>query len=662
MESLAPHPGRRGPQLRAHRRAAEARWPGLQPCHWRVLRQGGRGERQPAADRVPDTGIALGSAALRGIPAQAEPCGARGPHPDAGCGPAQLRRLREGMLHSALRFAPAQVDVESRPDGSIVLRSPQKLGAYARCVTEWLVHWSDHSPERVFLAERSGHGWRRMSCRESYGAVRRIGQALLNLGLNQERPVAILSDNSIDHGLAALGAMHVGVPVAPISPAYSLMSGDFGKLKAIFELVQPGLTFVSDVEKYKAALAAVGANPTSVAELLETNPGSTMEREFAKVKPESVAKILFTSGSTGAPKGVINTHRMLCANQQMLAQAWPFVEDRPQVIVDWQPWNHTFGGNHNFNLLLRNRGTLYIDGGKPAPGLAEITARNLKEIAPTLYFNVPRGYDLLLPFLEKDAGLRRNFFSQLDVLFYAAAALPQNLWERIERLAQSEKGGRLAMLSAWGSTETSPLASSVHFLMQRAGVIGLPVAGCELKLVPSAGKLEVRVRGANVTPGYYKRRGLTAAAFDEEGFYRIGDAVKFADPADAAKGIVFDGRVAEDFKLSTGTWVNAGAVRIRLIAAADPLIQDAVITGHDRDELGALVFLSPAARDLPPEEVRSRLGSAVENPSKKRGNATHPPPPLVLTGPPPPVAHHATDTGHTYQSAGPRRRRAPLER
>ncbi|TMH87737.1 MAG: feruloyl-CoA synthase [Betaproteobacteria bacterium] len=559
------------------------------------------------------------------------------------------------MPQSSLRFAPAEVNVEKRPDGSSVLRSPQKLGAYARCVTEWLVHWSDHSPERVFLAERSGEGWRRISYRESYGAVRRIGQALLNLGLNQGRPVAILSDNSIDHALLALGAMHVGVPVAPISPAYSLMSRDFGKLKSIFELVQPGLTFVSDAEKYKAALAAVGAKPTSVAELLETNPGSTMEREFAKVKPESVAKILFTSGSTGAPKGVINTHRMLCANQQMLAQAWPFVEDRPPVIVDWLPWNHTFGGNHNFNLLLRNGGTLYIDGGKPAPGLAEITARNLKEIAPTLYFNVPRGYDLLLPFLEKDAGLRRNFFSRLDVLFYAAAALPQNLWDRIKAFKPD-----VVMLSAWGSTETSPLATSVHFHMERPGVIGLPVAGCELKLVPSAGKMEVRVRGPNVMPGYYKREDLTRAAFDGEGFYRIGDAVKFADPADAAKGIVFDGRVAEDFKLSTGTWVNAGAVRIRLIAAADPLIQDAVITGHDRDELGALVFLSPAARDLPPEEVRSRLRSVLRGFSG--GSSTCPARLMVMSEPPSIDANEITDKGYMNQRAVLERRAALVER
>src|SRR2546425_4067771 len=448
--------------------------------------------------------------------------------------------------------------------------------------------------------------------------------------------------------------MHVGVPVAPISPAYSLMSGDFGKLKAIFELVQPGLTFVSDVEKYKAALAAVGANPTSVAELLETNPGSTMEREFAKVKPESVAKILFTSGSTGAPKGVINTQRMLCANQQMLAQAWPFVEDRPPVIVDWLPWNHTFGGNHNFNLLLRNGGTLYIDGGKPAPGLAEITARNLKEIAPTLYFNVPRGFDLLLPFLEKDEKLRRNFFRELDVIFYAAAALPQNLWDRIKALKPD-----VMMLSAWGSTETSPLATSVHFHMERPGVIGLPVAGCELKLVPSAGKLEVRVRGPNVMPGYYKRPDLTKAAFDDEGFYRIGDAVKFADADDPAKGVVFDGRVAEDFKLSTGTWVNAGAIRVKLIAAADPLIQDAVITGHDRNEIGALVFLSPAAKGV--ADVPQRLQAALRKLAQEGGSSTHPRRLLVMSEPPSIDANEITDKGYMNQGAVLERRAALVE-
>jgi feruloyl-CoA synthase len=566
-------------------------------------------------------------------------------------------------MNSIMKFAPAQVERQDRPDGSIVLRSPQKLDSFARCVTEWLAQWSDSAPERRFLAERdSSGGWRSVTYRGTYGAVRRIGQALLDRGLGAQRPVAILSDNGIDHALLSLGAMHVGVPVVPVSPAYSLMSKDFGKLKYIFELVRPGLVYTADPQKFEAALGAVGAKPTRVQELLETNPGSTLEREHARVGPDTVAKILFTSGSTGIPKGVINTHRMLCANQQQLAQAWPFVEDKPPVVVDWLPWNHTFGGNHNFNMVLRNGGTLYIDGGKPVPGLVETTARNLKEVASTMYFNVPRGYDLLLPFLEKDAELRGNFFRDLQVLFYAAAALPINLWDRLKNLATKEDRAALAMLSAWGSTETAPLATSVHFRMDRPGVIGLPVAGCELKLVPAAGKLEVRVKGVNVTPGYYNRPDLTAAGFDEEGFYRIGDAVRFADPGDPAKGIVFDGRVAEDFKLSTGTWVSVGAVRVKLIAAADPLIQDAVITGHDRNEIGALLFLSPAAKDIPAPELRTRLSQALKKLSKEGGSSTHPTRALIMTEPPSIDANEITDKGYMNQRAVLERRAALVEK
>jgi feruloyl-CoA synthase len=432
------------------------------------------------------------------------------------------------------------------------------------------------------------------------------------------------------------------------------MSKDFGKLKLIFDLVKPGLVFAAEPHKFAAALAAVGAKSVPVAELLEANPGSTMEREFSRITPDTVAKILFTSGSTGIPKGVVNTHRMLCANQQMLAQAWPFVEERPPVVVDWLPWNHTFGGNHNFNLVLRNGGTLYVDGGKPVPGLVETTVRNLKEVSPTMYFNVPRGYDLLLPFLEKDAELRENFLRELEVLFYAAAALPQNLWDRLKKL----KPG-LAMLSAWGSTETSPLATSVHFRMDRPGVIGLPVAECELKLVPAAGKLEVRVRGPNVTPGYHRRADLTRAAFDEEGFYRIGDAVKFADPQDPAKGIVFDGRVAEDFKLSTGTWVHVGQVRVQLIAAGDPLIQDAVITGHDRNEVGALVFLAPRAKELSPEALRAWLAGALKK--MEGSSSTRPTRLLVMNEPPSIDANEITDKGYLNQRAVLERRAALVE-
>jgi len=558
-------------------------------------------------------------------------------------------------MQAKLRLAPARVELERR-GGNIYLRSPQKLAPFARCVTEWLVRWSDKAPERTFLAERKGDGWRKLTYREAYGAVRRISQALLDLGLSAERPVAILSDNGVDHALLALGAMHVGIPVAPISPAYSLMSQDYGKLKHIFELVQPGLVFAADAAKFAPALAAVGAKSTSVAELLESNPGSTQEREHARVGPQTVAKILFTSGSTGMPKGVINTHGMLCANQQQLAQAWPFVEDRPPVVVDWLPWNHTFGGNHNFNLLLRNGGTLYVDGGKPLPGLVETTVKNLADVSPTMYFNVPRGYDLLLPYLERDEKLRQSFFRELDVLFYAAASLPQNLWDRLKKLG----GPRLAMLSAWGSTETSPLATSVHFHMERPGVIGLPIPECELKLVPTAGKLEVRVRGPNVMPGYYKRADLTREAFDEEGFYRIGDAVRFADADDPAKGIVFDGRVAEDFKLTSGTWVNVGAVRVKLIAAADPLVQDAVITGHDRDEIGALVFLSAAAKDR--SDVRERLSAALAKLAAEGGSSTHPRRLLVMSEPPLIDANEITDKGYINQRAVLERRAALVEK
>jgi feruloyl-CoA synthase len=564
--------------------------------------------------------------------------------------------------NSTLRFAPAKVELEKRADGSMLMRSPQKLGAYPRCLTEWLVRWSDKAPERVFLKERdSSGGWRELSYRQTYGEARRIGQALLDLGLGPERPVAILSDNSVDHALLALGAMHVGVPVAPVSPAYSLMSKDFAKLKMIFELLKPGLVWTSDPAKFAAALEAVGARPAALRDLLKANPGSTLEREHAKVGPETTAKILFTSGSTGVPKGVVNTHRMLCANQQMLAQAWPFVEDKPPVVVDWLPWNHTFGGNHNFNLVLRNGGTMVIDGGKPVPGLVETTARNLAEVAPTMYFNVPRGYDLLMPFLEKDEKLRRNFFSRLDVLFYAAAALPQNLWDRLVGLSKKEDRSP-AMLSAWGSTETAPLATSVHFHMDRPGVIGLPVAGCELKLVPAAGKLEVRVRGENVTPGYYRRQDLTHAAFDDEGFYRIGDAVKLADPADPAKGIVFDGRVAEDFKLSTGTWVHVGAVRVKLIAAGDPLIQDAVITGHDRDEIGALLFLNQnVVKDMDREQLRARLHDVLESFSGE-ASSTRPMRVMAMVEPPSIDANEITDKGYMNQRAVLERRRDLVER
>ncbi|MEA2691876.1 MAG: feruloyl-CoA synthase, partial [Acidobacteriota bacterium] len=525
-----------------------------------------------------------------------------------------------------------------------------------------------------------------------------IGSALLARGLGPERPVAILSDNGVDHGLLQLGALHVGVPVAPISPAYSLLSKDHAQLRYLLKLTRPGLIYAVDGVRFAAALAAAaptgveivvsGPPPgdravTAFAALLAAPPSPAVAARFREVGPETVAKILFTSGSTGKPKGVENTQRMLVSNQQAIAQGWPFLEERPPVIVDWLPWSHTFGGNHNFNMILRNGGTLYIDGGKPAPGLLETTLRNLREVPSTLHFNVPRGYDLLIPWLERDGALRETFFRDLDAIFYAAAALPQNLWEKLERLAIAATGRRVAMLAAWGSTETAPCATQVHFRIERAGVIGLPVPGTEIKLAPlasAAGKLELRVKGPNVTPGYWKQPELNREIFDEEGFLKMGDAGRLADPEDPAAGILFDGRLGENFKLTSGSWVHVGELRTELVAAGAPIVQDLVVTGQDRSEVGILVFPNPAGcRALCPlaespedtplaelirrPEVRDALSAALAvhnaaNPASSRRVTRA----LLLAEPPSIDAGEITDKGYINQHAVLARRAALVER
>jgi len=503
-------------------------------------------------------------------------------------------------------FAPAEVDVEHLPGGGLILRSPMQLEPCAANICSYLVDWAELAPRRTYLAERSADGdWRRISYSKTLVAVRALAQALLDRGASVERPVMILSGNSIENGLLQLASMFVGLPVSPISPAYGLMSSDFGKLRFVFDLVKPKLVFVDDGEAFGEALSSLDLDdvtllvkqgaPDSIAsvkieELLAVEPTPAVDAAFSAVGPDTIGKILFTSGSTGMPKGVINTQRMMCSNQQAIVQIWPFVTHRPPVLVDWLPWNHTFGSNHNVNMILRNGGTLYIDGGRPAPGLMDPTIENLREIAPTVYFNVPRGFQMLAPYLEQDAAFRDHFFSQLDTIFYAAAALPQDLWERLEALSEAALGKKIAMTSAWGLTETAPLATSVHFPIGEAGVIGLPVPGTELKMLPNAGKLELRLRGPNITPGYLGRDDLTQEVFDDDGFYITGDAGKFADPDDPAKGILFDGRVAEDFKLLTGSWVSTGMVRVAAISACTAIIQDAVVTGHDRDQIGLLII------------------------------------------------------------------------
>ncbi|MBR0843621.1 feruloyl-CoA synthase [Bradyrhizobium liaoningense] len=510
-------------------------------------------------------------------------------------------------------FATPRTLAEHRADGSIVLRSPEPLGESARCTGDWLEQWARQTPDTIFLAERGGPEapWTTVTYAQALRQVRAAASWILAQGLSAEHPVVILSDNSIDHALLALAAQHVGVPSAAISPAYSLMSKDFDKLRSMITLLEPGAIYVAATKPFAAALAAI--KPLHQAQIISGNaddagtlafrsiattpeaPG--VARAFAAVTPGTIAKFLFTSGSTGTPKAVINTQRMLTSSQQAKAQTWTFLEPGrgDLVILDWLPWSHTFGANHNFNLVLRNGGSLYIDGGKPAPGLFATSLANLKSVIPTVYFNVPRGFDMLIAALRGDEDLRCRFFGGVKFAFYAGAALPQNLWDALEQLSIETAGRALPMVSAWGSTETSPLAADCHFLAERSGNIGVPIPGTELKLVTSGDKLEVRVRGPNVTPGYWKAPELTKQAFDDEGFYLIGDAVKFADGERPERGLFFDGRVAEDFKLNSGTWVSVGTLRLAGIAALAPLAQDIVVTGHGGDEVRFLVFPNIAA-------------------------------------------------------------------
>ncbi|PAY09101.1 feruloyl-CoA synthase [Bradyrhizobium sp. UFLA03-84] len=590
-------------------------------------------------------------------------------------------------------FATPAIVADRRGDGSILVRSTTPLQEGARCVGDWLEHWAEQAPDRIFLGERASAEapWGTVSYRDALGIVRRAASWILARGLSAERPLVILSDNGIDHALFALAAQHVGVPSAAISPAYSLMSRDFDKLKSMIELLDPGAIYVASTKPFAAALAAikplhraviVSGNPEDADALAFPAIAATLEspdvaRAFGAVTPDTIAKFLFTSGSTGTPKAVINTQRMLTSSQQAKAQTWTFLEQAGEalVILDWLPWSHTFGANHNFNLVLRNGGTLYVDGGKPAPGLFATSLANLRSVVPTVYFNVPRGFDMLIAALRTDDELRRKFFEGTKFAFYAGAALPQNLWDALEELSLQTVGRKLPMVSAWGSTETSPLATDCHFLAKRSGNIGVPISGTELKLVPSGDKLEVRVRGPNVTPGYWKAPELTAQAFDDEGFYKIGDAVTFADPDRPDLGLFFDGRVAEDFKLNSGTWVSVGTLRVAGIAALAPLAQDIVVTGHGRDEVRFLVFPNLAAcRSLAglPETadaretighpaVRSAIGQGLARlkaqGSHSSGHATRA---LLLAEPASVDGGEITDKGYINQRAVLTRRAAAV--
>jgi len=587
--------------------------------------------------------------------------------------------------HAGTLFAKPEIVADRRADGSIWLRSTTPLQQHTRCVGDWLEHWARQKPEEIFLGERSSVDapWTTVTYKDALRQVRSVAAWILARGLSADHPLVILSDNSIDHALLALAAMHVGVPAAAISPAYSLVSKDFDKLKSMIRLLDPGAIYVSSMKAFAPALAAIkslhsanivcgdadSSDALPFRDVAATSETSAVATAFATVGPDTIAKFLFTSGSTGTPKAVINTQRMLTSSQQAKAQTWSFLDNTAEhlVILDWLPWSHTFGANHNFNLVLRNGGTLYIDGGKPAPGLFAMSLANLRSVMPTVYFNVPRGFDMLIAALRDDDELRRRFFAEVRFAFYAGAALPQNLWDAMEELSIKIVGRALPMVSAWGSTETSPLATDCHFQAKRSGNIGVPIPGTELKLVPSGDKLEVRVRGPNVTPGYWKAPELTAQAFDTDGFYLIGDAVSFADPDRPELGLFFDGRVAEDFKLNSGTWVSVGTLRVAGITALAPLAQDIVVSGHGGDHVRFLVFPNFAAcrvhAGLPEsadvsevignEKVRAAIASGLAKLKTQGGGGSsgHATRALLLAEPASVDGGEITDKGYINQRA-----------
>jgi feruloyl-CoA synthase len=581
------------------------------------------------------------------------------------------------MAQTALDlFARPNVIADARDDGVLLLRSADELGAYPGSMAHAFRERAEQHPDRPIAARRDGEGWSEISWGEADRASRAIAQALLDHGLSAERPLMILSGNGIEHLLLTLGAFAAGVPILPISTAYSLMSRDHERIRAIAALCTHGMVFADDADAYGPALDSLRelvalqvvargdrADAIRLTELTSVAPGPAAAAAFAGLGPDTVAKILFTSGSTGAPKGVINTHRMLCSNQQALGQVWPFLHDEPPVLVDWLPWSHTFGGNHNLNQVLAYGGTIYIDDGRPAPALFERTLAALREIAPTVYYNVPAGYALLTPQLEHDAELAQRFFSRLRFMFYAAAALPQALWDRLHAVVAQVADHPVPLTASWGTTETAPAATSAHFESATCGCIGVPLPGVTIKLVPDGDKREIRLRGPNITPGYHRDRDATAAAFDDEGYYRTGDAARLVDEHDPAKGLLFDGRLAEDFKLTTGTFVHVGRLRTALVSAA-PVLRDAVICGHDRDCVGALAWLNAdeakrvlgreAALDDP--ALRDHLAQRLAELNRDAGSALRIQRLLLLAAPPDIDAGEITDKGYINQRSVLRRR------
>jgi len=512
--------------------------------------------------------------------------------------------MNEGKYraHKALR--------EDRADGSILLTSAWPLGPVARCATDWLEDWAAAAPDRVFLAERSGAGWREVTYAQALDMVKAIAAALAGRGMNAETPILIISGNSIDHALLSLGAQYIGVPSVPVAEQYALIPGAHPVLARIAGMIRPALVFADDAARYGAALDLVVFNGVEKVASQGADDGMTRFDSLlaargdvaalnAAVGPDTVAKYLLTSGSTSHPKGVLTTQRMMCTNQAQLKVCLPFVTEKPPVLLDWLPWNHVFGGSHNFNLVLSNGGTFYIDNGKPTPALAQHTLDNLRMVSPTIAFNVPVGFAMLRDAMKTDAELRRQYFQNLDMLFYAGASLPQDVWADLEDMARDVRGDMPLFNSSWGLTETAPAALIQHEFTHQSGIIGVPLPEVRIKLVPldEDNRFDVRVGGATVTPGYLHDPEKTAEAFDDEGFFITGDAMRFVDPADIDKGMKFDGRIAEEFKLNTGTWVRAAGLRLEVLAKLKGLAADVIITGADRKEVGVFIVPTDALRD-----------------------------------------------------------------
>src|SRR5690554_70341 len=527
------------------------------------------------------------------------------------------------MAAGTVRLWAPELAWEERPNGEIIIWRQDKLGPYPDKLNERLIHWASVAPDRIWMADRAGAGpWREVRYGAALDKVRRIGQFLLSAGLSAERPLIILSENSIEHALMALGAQHVGIPSAAIAPAYASASSDFAKLREIAGQMAPGMVFADDGATFAPAIDAVFGpdmafaavrelpsgrpNTHRFSDIVATEVTSAVDEAFAAVGPDTVAKFLFTSGTTGSPKAVIQTQRMLCSNMEMVADCYAFMRDEPPILVDWAPWNHTASGNKVFNIVIYHGGTYYIDSGKPSPALMGETIRNLREISPTWYFNVPAGYEMLVHAMREDEALRDNFFKNLKMMMYAGAGLAQHTWDALTQLSIDALGYCIPLGTGLGSTETAPFSLYCTDPQDHPGNIGIPAAGITVKLVPYDDKYEIRLKGPNITPGYWRSPELTAEAFDEEGYYKLGDAVRFAEAGNPAKGFYFAGRTAENFKLQTGTWVAVGPLRAQLVDQFGGLIRDAVIAGENRMELGALVvpFL-PALRALLPQDDRA---------------------------------------------------------